>query len=312
MVPVTSQFSGRKGLSRLSREAQFHAPIPEKFSASRTRARFGELVVDQLYSTPFACRRSAQMVRSDQLDTVHLIFVIVGAIRVRQDGREAVVSAGDVTLLRTNAPFEYAVKDDFDAVYLTISRERLPASTAAQLHLATAGVRRGSFVTATLAFLRSCLDQELRPADGAPPTLPEERAIIALADVVLNVRSSGLPLLRSDEIVVERARAVIRHGVRSTALNAGSIAEELGISRRALYRSFQNSGSGLTDHIRFLRIQMIADELLLVGPRASVAVLARSHGFRSADVCGRAFKARYGQSVGAYWSDHHRPLTRPL
>ncbi|MCU1476740.1 MAG: transcriptional regulator, AraC family [Subtercola sp.] len=302
MQLAVHQFTGEDGLKAMSSETVRASSAPGRFAATLTRAQVGLLVIDELRATPFVARRSAQHVRADRVDTIQLVFVVAGAIRVRQDEREAIVAVGEAMVLRTNAPFEYSVSAAYTCVSLTVPRSRLPASTAAQLRFATACIHSGLMVSSMLGFLRTCLESGAF-ADESPAA--EEAAIIALTEVFLT--SSGVSRSPTeDELVVEKAQAIIRHNVRSSGLGAASISAELGISSRSLYRSFRASGTGIADEIRLLRLHMIADELMLGSRRPSMELLARQHGFRSADVCGRVFKAHYGQPMGAYRRSHRR------
>lgn len=91
----------------------------------------------------------------------------------------------------------------------------------------------------------------------------------------------------------EKALSLIEWEHTNPCMTIESMAAELNVSRRHLYRSFQGSGSTVGEMLQQRRIET-AVEWLTTSTTATVSEIARESGFGSSDQFRRTFKRVYG------------------
>jgi AraC-like DNA-binding protein len=122
--------------------------------------------------------------------------------------------------------------------------------------------------------------------------------------------------LRADGLAAEPLHATLRlrfleyarthHG--DPALSAEQIAAAHHVSVRYLYKVLAESGVSLADWIRTYRLQACRRELS-ASPLATIAAVARRHGFANMSSFNRAFRAAYG-TTPSQWRQLSQPLDR--
>lgn len=139
-------------------------------------------------------------------------------------------------------------------------------------------------------------------ATASPALEPEEAAavvasVLALAEPAFRERSPG----RGADASPAVRRSAIQHieeHLFDPGLSVEALAQALGLSRAALYRSFPTPG-GITAHIRRRRLETAREALAArVGPRPTIAEIARAHGFASESHFSRAFRTAFGHAPG--------------
>ncbi|GAA0998998.1 hypothetical protein GCM10009563_23930 [Subtercola frigoramans] len=124
-------------------------------------------------------------------------------------------------------------------------------------------------------------------------------------DPAENDPAEAHPAESGDTELAGHTREVIRRNLGRPGLDAAFVAKQLGVSARSLYRHFELSQTGIAEQIRALRLDKIATQLREPGARPLFERLATDAGFSSVDVCSRAFKARFGVSLGEFWLAEH-------
>lgn len=208
-------------------------------------------------------------------------------------------------------------------------REQFPTNT----HLFTLDVQRGTVGVepATLAemvdqsydltpfqgqLLRSAVGLLIAGADelgSATSLVGVDRYLGALAGLLLRtaVRRPGNELEQMESIR-NRTDTIIFEQAGDPLLSPASIAAQLNISLRQLYRAFNGTESPAA-RIRRRRLEHAAELLAARAAPAQVEKIAQQCGFVSAEYFSRAFRREFGLSPRAYRSAHKdRPgLTAP-
>jgi AraC-like DNA-binding protein len=131
-----------------------------------------------------------------------------------------------------------------------------------------------------------------------------DRYLAALAGLLLRtcVRKPAAELAQM-ELIRARTDAIIFEQASDPALTPASIAAQLSVSLRQLYRAFSSTDSPAA-RIRRRRLERAA-ELLTAGPEGGhVEKIAQECGFASAEYFSRAFRREFGLSPRAYRSAH--------
>jgi AraC-like DNA-binding protein len=131
-----------------------------------------------------------------------------------------------------------------------------------------------------------------------------DRYLAAMAGLLLRtaVRKSNGELEQL-ESVRARTDAIIYEQAADPMLTPASIAAQLNVSLRQLYRAFNGSESPAA-RIRRRRLERAAELLSARSPQPAVEWVAAECGFASAEYFSRAFRREFGLSPRAYRSAH--------
>jgi AraC-like DNA-binding protein len=104
----------------------------------------------------------------------------------------------------------------------------------------------------------------------------------------------ALPTADAEVVLKARVRAYVDAYLSSTCMDTSDLQRHFRISRRLLYRLFDDAG-GVARYIRERRLEA-AYEHIMRNPRCSLTRLLYDVGFNSDRQFQRAFRARYGMS----------------
>ena len=137
-----------------------------------------------------------------------------------------------------------------------------------------------------------------------------DRYLAALSALLLRtaVRKPG-PELAQIEQVRMRTDAIIYEQAADPTLTPATIAAQLSISLRQLYRAFNGTESSAA-RIRRRRLERAAEILAARSGPGHVEAVALECGFASAEYFSRAFRREFGLSPRAYRSAHRDAVTR--
>lgn len=137
-----------------------------------------------------------------------------------------------------------------------------------------------------------------------------DRYLAALAGLLLRT-AVRKPTAELEQIASVRARtdAIIYEQAADPLLTPATIAAQLNISLRQLYRAFTGTDSPAA-RIRSRRLERAAELLSARSPQPHVERVAQECGFVSAEYFSRAFRREFGLSPRAYRAAHKdRPAT---
>ncbi|WP_235831356.1 helix-turn-helix domain-containing protein [Gordonia zhaorongruii] len=233
------------------------------------------------------------------------VTAMPGKSVVRQNGQAHAYGAGDLLFISTSMPFESTTTAVADPSGLAIplrvlgkhrslaEQRRRPLSARTPLSRAAAGlVRRFA-------------------ADSAASTMPApsadaELAVIDLLTAAMAELAGGDRSVLQDDSLANHQAAIdlIARRHRDPDFTPDSIAADLHLSRRQLYRLFENADQSLASRIADVRVET-ARELLVANPWQPISSIAASSGFRSVATFRNRFKTRYGVGPVEY---RHRSL----
>ncbi|MGN6606577.1 MAG: helix-turn-helix domain-containing protein [Jatrophihabitans sp.] len=131
-----------------------------------------------------------------------------------------------------------------------------------------------------------------------------DRYLAALAGLLLRTCARRAPAeLAQMELIRARTDAIIFEQAADPTLTPATIAAELSISLRQLYRAFSGMDSPAT-RIRRRRLERAAELLTAASGIGQVEKVAIDCGFTSAEYFSRAFRKEFGLSPRAYRSAH--------
>lgn len=287
---------------------------PEKsadsFSAVFDAFQLGDMVITDARLGEQRYVRSSRQARRDGVDHFVVNLYRSGGWRAQTAGGEFEGAAGQVSILDLSRDL-VSDEPECNLVALFVPRslleDRLPNISA--LHgRAPSGPHAG-----LLADYIDLLARRL-------PTLPNSdeealsRAAREMLVACLQPTLSGIEAARPGlELVLQhRAKRFIDAHLQSPALNAEAICNAVGVSRRALYRLFDQDG-GVQRCIQSRRLERI--RAVLVDPRETrhISEIAAQFGFTRSDHFARAFRQHFGCSASETReaTSRRRPTVNP-
>ena len=278
---------GAGGLRRLQERVRVAVPDPAGFEASWSVVALDGARVGAWSTTPVS---GARPVSRDPA-SVHLVLVTEGRLRYWTNGRGVDGGAGSVHLLSTTDPLRFGVPVRTSTVLVALQPVHLGPEARAAVGASFGEVPATRITAGLLALAGQVLDPE---AGG--PECPAARALRAVAVAVVE---DSVPEGAEHDL---RARILdhIERRLDDPDLGPQSIAAEFGVSLRWVHQVFNVDGSSLARHIRERRLDLIGERLRDDRRLPRIGALAERSGFGSRDQLTRAFKARYGVTIGEY------------
>ena len=192
---------------------------------------------------------------------------------VRQDGRDAVLSAGDFALYDSTRPYELLFEESFEQIVLKLPGDRL----------------RGE--------LRDT--EALQPASALAVAHGVQSILVAGLQTLPAARAPALSNLTAYHLA--RVKRLIDEQLADPMLSVGTLAAQLGVSVSHIHRVFKSEPLTPSQYIWERRLEACSRDLL--EPRLAgrpVAEIAYGRGFNDAAHFSRAFRERFGCSPRAW------------
>lgn len=289
-------------------------PGPADFRGTLTTGDAGSLRLLSMRAAPLRLSRTARLVSAARDDRLVLLLQEEGTAAVRQDGREAVVGAGQLALLDLRRPFSLDQHTPFHLYALRLPEQALGPSAARARQV----TGRAIPATEGVAALLRPFAADLVSGAAAFAGHVRDRLAGSLADLLATLVDEQAR--RPDETapVTPRARTVddirahIDAQLRDPKLSPALVARAHGISLRHLHVLFESEDTTVHRLIQRRRIEECARELLRPGHQGrTISAVARGWGFRNAAHFSRAFRSVHGCSPSQWRASAPPPGARP-
>jgi AraC-like DNA-binding protein len=280
------------------------------FAGRITHSRFGPVHLAEVAAAPHVVRRTSRLVRRPDPDFYKLSLQLEGASVLTQDGRDAVLHPGDLTIYDTTRPYGLRFDAPFRMVVVMFRRSllRVPEASVRQVTARRIGGDHGLGMLIG-PFLKGLTRLDAHCADTAGINLADAVLDMLAAAVADELGTSGpaLPGPRQAALL-GRIKSHIEERLADPDLDSGSIAAAHHISPRYLRKLFEAEGDSVGRWIRSRRLEHCRHDLtrpdLADDPVSTVAArwcLTDPAHFS------RLFKATYGQSPRVYRQAALRP-----
>lgn len=246
--------------------------------------------------------RNRRLIALGEGDHYKVALQLRGRGRVTQDGREATLEPGDLTVYDTTRPYTLTFDDAFQTLVLMVPRDRLTIGKE-QMRQLTAGricgrEGIGSLVSPMLQQLA-----RLMPGGELPLSRRLAQNILDLLETLyydrLDTPSECPETLRRSRLLAVQSW-IDRH-LDTPELYPEIIAAANHISVRYLHRLFQQEGTTVSRWTKERRLERCRQDLADPGyGRHGVSAIAARWGFLDAASFSRAFRSAYGQSPREY------------
>lgn len=275
------------------------------FLGQVTAQTIGGVGVARVVSDPHTVFRSPTLVRRSGEDDLLVNLAVQGRVTVVQQGREALLRPGDLTVYDSALPCRITCLDPFELLVLKVPRPLFDAHCPLVRDTMATQVPGDRGVGALIAPFLHALTVHARGL--APDTSARIGAtLLELLATALSDRTAVDSRLKAPGTVhMVRARRYIDDHIADPDLSPPVIAQALGISVRYLHAIFRAEDTSPSRWILSRRVHRAAG--VLADPaRAdrSVTDIAYAVGFKDASHFTRAFKSHHGVSPRAYRSNH--------
>lgn len=244
-------------------------------------------------------KRDAAHARRDGFDHVVVQLLVSGKWIGGAPGEERELRPGEIVLLDMARP-QHNVASAAQLITINMPRDQMKETLPMAPALHGAILPRDS---AQLLAEFMLLLKRLGGQGSAAMAISAGKAVAELAAGAFATATGQKPSSQRDRyfghLRRERIELYIDCHLANTALDAGQIARELGVSRSVLYQVFQSSG-GVSRYILARRLELLSRALRRHHDKRTIAELAFSFGFSSESHCSKAFRLAYGMPPGEY------------
>jgi AraC-like DNA-binding protein len=268
----------------------------------------GPLQVVVMDILPVTVRRTERHIARDAPDLLKAYLVCEGGpVVIRQGGRQAVLTAGDLAFYDTRRPYEGVLGTDpvrplrgmtfmFPPSLLPLSPTGVRELTATRIP-ATAGV--GELTSQFLLQLARNVEH-YTPAEAARLSSCALEVLATRLARELGIGDRGTPEARRRALLTT-VQGFIQQNLGDSGLSPATVAAAHHISLRTLHQLFHEEGRTVAGYIRARRLERcrrdLADPALDSRP---VSAIAARWGFASAADFSRAFRAAHGMPPAEY------------
>ncbi|WP_218220660.1 helix-turn-helix domain-containing protein [Nesterenkonia sp. Act20] len=273
---------------------------PAQFHGSLTGLALGSLSVAGVGGDAVTVRRSRQTIAAGDPGVFKFALQVEGSSLTRQDGREALLSPGDLVIYDTRRPYDLVFDGAYRMFVVQIAVEHLGLSAEQAREVVAQRIPGSAGLGALTSSLLGSLDDQLQKGEMAPDPRAAS-AVLQLVQATLLSRfrpTSDVPT--RDVVYLEAVRHIDDH-LSDPGLGVEAVARALHVSLRYLQGVFAQEGTTISEWIRRRRLERCRIELGdPAQSRRSVSAVAARWGYPDASSFSRAFKHEYGVSPGEF------------
>jgi AraC-like DNA-binding protein len=271
-------------------------------SAAMSCVQIGEMAIRTVVGGDHVYSRSMAEVRAGDPDTLQIGFPVGGSSILVQDGREAVLSAGDMVLYDSSRPFTLVMEERFHWQVFLFPKTvlRRPTSELREITAIRMGGDAG-MAGVVQRFLRGVAKDGARlEGDDGALMLGKHAADLA-GTLIHSAFGKGWEVQDADSVLRERVSLFIQLHHSDPTLRPGMLAVAHSVSLRRLHAAFEGTGHTVMDEVRRLRLELIRADLADHRLRhLTIGQIAASHGSAGLASFSRAFRAAYGMSPSEF------------
>ncbi len=276
------------------------------FSPSLVRGRLGDLRIGVVSSSPSIVHHGREHVARTREALFFLQVQLTGNSVNRQDGREAVLSAGDFTLFDATRPYQMLFQGPNKVLVIGIPAVLMQRQVVSPESIVARRMQYEESVNQLLSdfaygLWRQCLCCELQPVAANLSS--------ALLNLIGSAYARHAQPAADSSAHLESLRLRIIHFIEDNLsdgdLSPAKIATMLRTSPRYVHTIFSRGGETVSQYIRRRRLEECA-RLLSNAPRGArtISDIAFDYGFASSTNFGKVFREQYGVTPTEYRRQH--------
>lgn len=264
--------------------------------------QIGDMAIRTVVGGDHVYRRSEAEVRLGDPGTLQVGFPVGGSSILVQDGREAVLSAGDMVLYDSSRPFSLVMEKRFHWQVFLFPKSVLRRPDHELQEITAIRMRGDSGIAGvTQRFLRGIASDGARfEADPEAHALGQHSADL-IGTVIHSVFGHEWEIRDASAVLRESVSDYIRANHSDHSLSPAVIASAQRVSLRRLHTSFEGTERTVMEDLRSVRLEQIRLDLGAPGLRyRTIGEISAAHGMPSLTSFSRAFRAVYGLTPSEY------------
>lgn len=278
---------------------------PEDFQTRVTAWFLGDLVFTRASLPAVHWRRSPERIAADGADIYNFVLITRGSFAGASAARPILIGAGQIGCFDLSQPYE-GDGTPTDSLVVTVARPALDRLLRFEPDL-HGRVFAGAAGTLLIDYLLA-LERQLPHLGQNDVPILARASLGQFAAAIEMSQGTARATARLDGLR-HRARRQIERHLTDREFSPRRLADDLGVTRAALYRSFAPLG-GVAAYLRRRRLEAVRVLLSDTDERRSIAELAQTFGFADAAHFSRAFREAYDTTPRAH-RQHAEDLTRP-
>ncbi|NQD42249.1 AraC family transcriptional regulator [Glutamicibacter halophytocola] len=271
------------------------------FSGVMSTSSFGEFRACSFSSTALTAYRTKRDVARGTEGTTIMLWQFRGTSVARQMSNEVVLSPGSIAFLDLDTPYEVQCGEGYGQLVVHLPTadflDRVRGFGIRQDHRGMS-LPEDPRAMPWLALLGTSFAQAQITAPGTMDGMywPAVEAVAALAGLAV-----GASQEQSSAIVLaSAAREIMKKRYWEADFTAEELAREMCVSRRTLFRAFDESQESFSEILKEIRLSAAARSLQQPALSLTLEGVGRMVGFASASTFYTRFREKFGVSPGAY------------
>ena len=269
-------------------------------------ALFRDVGIFRLTGSGYHVERTPGLITPSASGFVKVALQLSGSTKFLQGSRQVVLNSGDWTIFDNSRPYQSSNPGSVQLIVLTLPVNRLRSH---RFDLDKMMLQKFSNLAGMSRLTYGLIESVFEQFEALGKKHYSDLADIICHMLYMNLleESDKLPWHSSREYLNERLKRYILHNLRNPDLNIDRIAEDLGCSRRYLYRAFEEEPVSISEYLWNLRLDRCRMELETETGR-SITEIAFGLGFNSSSHFSTQFNARFGMSPREYRSRAQRAV----
>lgn len=268
------------------------------FVGQLEKCQVGQMSMSIVDMTQVNLFRGQREIRASGADNYYAVLQMAGTSRIEHQQTCIELQAGDLTLIDASAPLDMYFHQRSRQLSLILPRAQVASGTRG---MNVACAKRIEACTPLASMARQLMVEAGRTQHM---TNNESQAVLDALIALLRPAISQDTVPGSHERLFRKALALIDQNITCETLTPESIAREVGISMRSLYRIFAKHDLVIAQYIRNRRLDFCAESLRNPAMDQKVSSLGYAWGFSDSSYFSTAFKGRFGMTPGEYRKRH--------
>lgn len=260
------------------------------------------LNISKVKATAHQVSRSEASIARRGSDHIVLNFVLSGRMQAEQDGRAAVINAGEAVACDARRAYSLRFDGPIEVANVRLSRQSL-AHAVAGLHRVTAVNLNSSGRLCPLAFahLDGLIDNAASLSNSTATKLSNSFIELIAALLMDATQSSPPPLSDYRDLALIRIKDFVERNLSNFELDPAMVASALKLSSRYINQLLEQEGTSLSRYIWRRRLERSAADLRNSAlDTLSISSIALNNGFSDLSHFSKSFRDRFEQSPSQY------------
>jgi AraC family transcriptional activator of tynA and feaB len=272
--------------------------IDQHFEGRLQKHQAGLISLSTVDMARVSLSRGRREIQASGADNFYAVLQLQGTSQIEQGEHRLELKPGDLTLVDASLPLDMNFHDRSRQISMILPRNSVEKNAPGSM------IECATRICAQTPLAK--LANQLMTQASLMENLGgcESQAILDAVISLLRPAVTRQCPPDNHERLFQKAVIHINQNIACESLSPESVAHEIGVSMRSLYRIFSKKGLVIAQYIRNRRLDCCAESLRGHPPHQKLSSLGYSWGFSDSSYFSTAFKTRFGVSPGEYRKRH--------